>query len=52
MTEVPSVVHNWTRKQKYFAGVFVGNFLQKRSLLLQGQIVDAFEGCDHVITLE
>ncbi len=34
MTEVSSVVHNWTRKQKYFARVFFGNFLQKRSLLL------------------
>ena len=52
MTEVSSVVDDWTRKQKYFAGVFLGNFLQKHSLLLEGQIVDAFEGCDHVATHE
>ena len=52
MTEVPSVVDDWTRKQKYFAGVFLGNFLQKHSLLLEGQIVDAFEGRDHVVILE
>ena len=52
MTEMSSVVDDWTRKQKYFAGVFLGNILQKRSLLLEGQIVDAFEGCDHVVAFE
>ena len=52
MTKVSSVVYNWTRKQKYFVRVFFGNFLKKRSLLRQGQIVDAFDGCDHVVTLE
>ena len=52
MTEVSSVVHNWTREQKYLARVFFGNFLQKNSLLLKGQIVDAFEGRDHVVTFE
>ena len=52
MTEVSSVVDDWTREQKYFVRVFLGNFLQERSLLLKGQIVDAFEGRDHVVPLE
>ena len=52
VTEVSSVVDDWTRKQKYFAGVFLGNFLQKHPLLLKGQILDAFEGCDHIVTFE
>ena len=29
-----------------------GNFLKERSLLLQGQVVDAFDGCDHVVIFE
>ena len=52
MTEVSSKVDDWTRKQKYLAGVFLGNLLEKHSLLLEGQIVDAFEGRDHVVILE
>ena len=52
MTEVSSVVDDWTRNKKYFVGVFLSNFLQKESLLLEGQIVDALEGCDHVVPLE
>ena len=52
MTEVSSVVYNWTRKQKQFATVFLGNFLQKHSPLLQGQIVNAFDGRDDIVTLE
>ena len=52
VTKVSRVVHNRTRKQKYLASVFLGNFLQERSPLRQGQIVDAFDGGDHVIILE
>jgi hypothetical protein len=52
MTEVSSVVDDWTRNKNHFVGVFPGNFLQKDSLLLEGQIVDALEGCDHVVPLE
>ena len=52
VTKVSRVVHNRTRKQKYLASVFLGNFLQERSPLRQGQIVDTFDGGDHVITLE
>ena len=52
VTKVSRVVHNRPRKQKYLASVFLGNFLQERSPLRQGEIVDAFDGGDHVIILK
>src|SRR6516162_7978343 len=52
MTEMPYVVHDWTRKQKHLARMLRGDFLQKRSPLLQGQIVDALDGYDDIVAIE
>src|ERR1700751_546091 len=50
VTEVSLVIDDRTRKAKNLAGVFPGDLRQKCSLLLMGQIIDTFEGCDHVVT--
>src|SRR2546423_15473540 len=52
VTEIPLIIDDWTRNQKHLAGVFPGNLLQKCSLLLVGQKIDAFDGCYYVVTPE
>ena len=50
--KIPLIIDDRTRQQKHLAGVFLCDPPQKHSLLLMGQIVDAFDGGDHVVTGE